>query len=73
MAAFLTEEQKTNPDALTRPFCFTKTMRRDVYPAIDPENKENSLAGAPPRGVIITGGSRGIGKVSTPFQSDAIC
>jgi hypothetical protein len=44
---------------------FTKTVYRDVYPAIDPASEALSQAG---KVVIISGASRGIGKkVSTNF------
>jgi NADP-dependent 3-hydroxy acid dehydrogenase YdfG len=38
---------------------YTKTIRRSVYPAIDPSNPANSVAG---KVVDVTGGGAGIGK-----------
>ncbi|KAF2733625.1 NAD(P)-binding protein [Polyplosphaeria fusca] len=49
-----------DPDALTRPFAFMKTYHRDVYPLIDAKRPTNSAKG---KSVLITGASRGIGKV----------
>jgi NADPH:quinone reductase-like Zn-dependent oxidoreductase len=51
-----------DPHALTAPFQFTKTMRREMYPAIDPNNPELSAANTT---VLITGATGGIGGVST--------
>lgn len=48
----------TDPDAFTRPFQLTKTMRRGLYPAIDPSKPELSAAG---KVVIITGAGGGVG------------
>jgi NADPH:quinone reductase-like Zn-dependent oxidoreductase len=50
-----------DPHAFTTPFQLTKSMRRDVYPAIDPKNPELSAAG---NVVLITGATGGIGGVS---------
>jgi FlaA1/EpsC-like NDP-sugar epimerase len=57
----MSDQQQPDPHAMTRPIQFTPTMRRDVYPAIDPKNPENSAAG---KNILITGGGRGIGKVT---------
>lgn len=48
----------TDPDAYTKPFQLTKTMRRGLYPAIDPKKPELSAAG---KVVIITGAGGGLG------------
>lgn len=48
----------TDADAYTRPFQLTKTMRRGLYPAIDPKKPELSAAG---KVVIITGAGGGLG------------
>jgi len=40
---------------------FTKTVYRDVYPAIDPTSASNSQAG---KVVVITGASRGLGRLA---------
>lgn len=45
----------------TIPFQLTKTIRRDPYFAISPENGRNSAAG---KIIVITGGGTGIGAVS---------
>lgn len=49
-----------DPHALTAPFQFTKTMRRELYPAINPENPELSARG---KTILITGATGGIGGV----------
>jgi FlaA1/EpsC-like NDP-sugar epimerase len=45
----------------TTPFQLTKSMHRDVYPAVDPSNPELSAKG---KVIIITGAGGGIGAVS---------
>jgi len=50
---------QVNPDEKTLGLQFVKGMHRKVYPAINPTNPNNSAAG---KKVLITGGSRGIGK-----------
>lgn len=52
---------KMDPHAFTAPFQFTKTMRRELYPEIDPTNPELTAAG---KTVLITGATGGIGGVS---------
>ena len=47
-----------DPDAYTRPYQLTKTMRRGLYPAIDQSQSDLSAAG---KVVIITGAGGGIG------------
>ncbi|KAH7094405.1 hypothetical protein FB567DRAFT_2653 [Paraphoma chrysanthemicola] len=47
-----------DPNAFTTPFQLTKSMRRDIYPAIDPKNSELGAAG---KVVLITGATGGIG------------
>lgn len=47
-------------NAYTTPFQFTKSLRRDVYPAIDPQNPDLNAAG---KVVLITGAGGGIGGV----------
>lgn len=54
-----------DPHALTAPFQLTKTMRREIYFAVDPKNPENSAAN---RTVLITGATGGIGGVSIRRQ-----
>jgi NAD(P)-dependent dehydrogenase (short-subunit alcohol dehydrogenase family) len=48
-----------DPDTFTTSNSFTKGIYRDIYPAVDPRNKELSKAG---KVVLITGASRGIGR-----------
>lgn len=52
-------------NAYTKPFQLTKSMTRNVYPAIDPKNPENQAAG---KVVIITGAGGGLGYVSQPLN-----
>lgn len=49
-------------DAYTSPFMLTKSMQRDVYPAVDPF--KNPELRADNKVVLITGGAGGIGFVS---------
>lgn len=55
-----------DPNAFTTPFQLTKSMRREIYPAIDPKNPELSAVG---KTVLITGATGGIGGVSTGFMA----
>ena len=52
----------TTPDTdmFTKPFQLTKTMRRDVYPAVDPTSPGLKADG---KVVLITGAGGGIGYV----------
>jgi len=50
-----------DPHVLTTPFQFTKSMRREIYPAIDPKNPELSAAN---KTILITGATGGVGGVS---------
>lgn len=50
-----------DPHAFTTTNSFTKTLYRDVYPAIDPKSPDLSQKG---KVVIVTGASRGIGKLA---------
>ncbi|KAI5242345.1 NAD(P)-binding protein [Aureobasidium subglaciale] len=45
-------------DAFTRPFQFTKSLRREIYPSIDPKNTALNAAG---KVVLITGAGGGVG------------
>ncbi|KAJ4324424.1 hypothetical protein N0V94_001322 [Neodidymelliopsis sp. IMI 364377] len=51
-----------DPHAFTTPYQLTKTMRRGIYPAIDPKNPDLSAAS---KTILITGATGGIGGVST--------
>ena len=46
-------------DYYVKQSAFTKTLYRDIYPAIDPENERLSQKG---KIVVITGASQGIGQ-----------
>ena len=48
-------------NAFTSPFQLTKSMHRDLYPALDPRNPDLSASG---KRVIITGAGGQIGSVS---------
>ncbi|KAF2002105.1 NAD(P)-binding protein [Amniculicola lignicola CBS 123094] len=50
--------EELGPDAFTKPFQLTKSMHRDVYPAVDPTNPSLSAAG---KVVLITGAGGGLG------------
>lgn len=50
-----------DPDMLTAPFQLTASMRRDVYPAVDPKNPELNVKG---KVVLITGAAGLLGHVS---------
>lgn len=54
-----------DPHKFTKPFQLTKTIHRDVYPAISPDNPANSKNG---KIIVITGGGTGIGAVSVPLS-----
>lgn len=58
-----------DPHAYTAPFQLTKTLRRDVYPAIDPKNPELSAAG---KTVLITGATGGLGGVRSSSSRSII-
>ncbi|KAI9685952.1 MAG: hypothetical protein M1820_010707 [Bogoriella megaspora] len=47
-----------DPNAYTAPFQLTKSLRREVYPSIDPKNPNNSAAG---KTVLVTGAGGGLG------------
>ena len=51
--------------AYTKPFQLTKSMTRDVYPAIDPKNPKNKASG---KVIIITGAGGGIGYVRLSYS-----
>lgn len=50
-----------DPNAYTTPFQFTKSLRRDIYPAVDPKNPELKATG---KTILITGATGGLGGVS---------
>ncbi|KAJ5198268.1 short chain dehydrogenase-like protein [Penicillium cinerascens] len=52
----------------TIPFQLTKTIRRDPYSAISPDNKQNSAVG---KVVLITGGGTGIGAAAADVWTRA--
>lgn len=47
-------------DAFTKPFQLTKSLHRDIYPAVDPKNPELSAHG---KVILITGVTGTIGAV----------
>ena len=47
-------------DAELKTFSFTRKAHRDVYPAIEPSRPDHSQVG---KVIIVTGASRGIGKL----------
>ncbi|KAJ3563660.1 hypothetical protein NPX13_g8119 [Xylaria arbuscula] len=51
-----------SPDAYTAPFMLTKSMHRDMYPAIDPAT--NSALNASSKVVMVVGATSGLGFVS---------
>jgi hypothetical protein len=55
-----------NPDAFTLPFQLTKSMHRDVYPAVNLQKLSHLAAG---KVIIVTGASGGLGFVSIPFNN----
>ena len=54
-------DQTLDVNMFTSPFQLTKTMHRDVYPAIEPTNPALSAKG---KVIIITGAGGGLGAVS---------
>jgi hypothetical protein len=52
-------------DVLTLPFMLTKSMHRDVYPAIDPAANEKLIASS--KVVMVFGATSGVGFVSCAF------
>lgn len=49
-------------DAYTKPFMLTESMRRDVYPAVDPATNPELESSS--KVVIVTGAGGGLGSVS---------
>ena len=58
----MVSEEEIN--SYTLPFQLTPTLHRKMYPAISPKNPSNSAAG---KKVLVTGATRGIGKVLAPL------
>ena len=54
-------EQSFDVNMFTSPFQLTKSMHRDLYPAIEPTNPALSAKG---KVIIITGAGGGLGAVS---------
>ncbi|OBT41325.1 hypothetical protein VE00_08517 [Pseudogymnoascus sp. WSF 3629] len=59
---------QVDPDQFTTPFLLTKTLHRDPYPAILPENPHNSQKG---KIIIITGGGGGLGAAAAKVWARA--
>lgn len=57
---------EVDANAYTAPFMLTKSLHRDVYPAVDPVN--NPSVRADGKVVIVTGASGGLGFVSSLFS-----
>jgi hypothetical protein len=55
----MTNLEELPEDYYVKQSAFTKTLYRDIYPAIDPENERLSQKG---KIVVITGASQGIGQ-----------
>ncbi|KAL5320073.1 hypothetical protein ACEPPN_013133 [Leptodophora sp. 'Broadleaf-Isolate-01'] len=51
-------DQAPDPNTPTTPFMLTKSLHRDVYPAVDPTNPDLSAKG---KVVIVTGAGGGLG------------
>jgi len=62
-------EDNFNPEAYTLPFQLTKSMHRDVYPAIDPQKLSHLAAG---KVIIVTGAAGGLGFVSNTFNDNSL-
>ena len=54
-------EQNIDVNMFTSPYQLTKSMHRDLYPAVEPTNPALSVKG---KVVIITGAGGGLGAVS---------
>lgn len=57
-----------DPDIISKQNSITRTIYRDIYPAIDPTRPELSQEG---RVVFITGVSRGLGKIVSSVSSSS--
>lgn len=57
----MANEGNLDVNMFTSPYQLTKSMQRDVYPAIDPTNPKLSAKG---KVVLITGAGGGLGNVS---------
>ncbi|KAL3448217.1 hypothetical protein BJX65DRAFT_317461 [Aspergillus insuetus] len=57
----MAENPGLDPHMIPKLNGFTKTLHREVYPAVDPKRPEHSQAG---KVVVITGASRGLGRSS---------
>lgn len=58
-------EQTLDVNMFTSPFQLTKSMHRDLYPAIEPTNPALSATG---KVIMITGAGGGLGAVSREFK-----
>ena len=57
--------QNVDVNMFTSPFQLTKSMHRDIYPAIEPSNPELSAKG---KVLVITGAGGGLGAVSVQIH-----
>ncbi len=56
----MAEQQSLDVNMFTSPFQLTKSMHRDLYPAVEPSNPAISAKG---KVVIVTGAGGGLGNV----------
>lgn len=61
---------QVDADAYTAPFMLTKSMHRDVYPAVDPV--KNLSISADGKVLVVTGAGGGLGFVSLACQHMAL-
>ena len=66
----MAEGQALDVDMFTSPYQLTKSMYRDVYPAVRPTNPALSAKG---RVVIVTGAGGGLGNVSPILRLRVTC
>jgi hypothetical protein len=59
MSKNMSNMEELPEDYYVNQFAFTKVLYRDIYPAINPENKNISQEG---KVVVITGATQGIGQ-----------
>ena len=62
-------EETLNVNRFTSPFQLTKSMHRDIYPAVEPTNPDLSAKG---KVIIITGAGGGLGAVSIRSSIDIV-
>jgi len=60
-------EQTFDPNRFTLPYQLTKSMHRDLYPAIEPTNPALSAKG---KVIVVTGAGGGLGAVNPKTFAD---